>query len=275
MGAPGAANDKGPREQAASSGPVLAQVADMPIPQALAREVFGEGFTLADMHCHLDFSTDMAALARHAQAQGVAAFSNTVTPAGYLAAQATLAGFSNVRVGVGLHPWWVADGRCGADAVEQACELARASQFVGEIGLDFTPRREGTFEAQAVAFERVIEACCSQGAGKVVSIHAVRSATAVLDILERHGATRRNACILHWFSGTSAELARARSLGCHFSVNPAMLAAKRGRAYVRQIPRDRLLLETDLPDEGAPATQAGPAWIDGLKTTARNLTNIL
>lgn len=245
-----------------------------PLPQTLARDVFGDGFVLANMHCHLDFSSDMAALARLAQAHGVAAFSNTVTPEGYLAASEALAGFPNVRTGVGLHPWWVADGRCGAEQVELACELARTSQFVGEVGLDFAPRREGTFETQLDAFERIVDACCAQG-GKVISIHAVRSATAVLNVLERHHATLSNTCILHWFSGSSQELARARELGCHFSVNPNMLATKRGRAYVRQIPPEQLLLETDLPDEGTDVTQAGPAWIAQLERAAQMLGEIL
>ena len=245
-----------------------------PLPQTLARDVFGDGFVLADMHCHLDFSSDMAALARLAQTHGVAAFSNTVTPEGYLAASETLAGFPNVRTGVGLHPWWVADGRCGAEQVELACRLIQETRFVGEVGLDFAPRREGTFETQLDAFERIVDACCAQG-GKVISIHAVRSATAVLDVLERHHATRSNACILHWFSGSSQELARARELGCHFSVNPNMLATKRGRAYVRQIPPNRLLLETDLPDERTDAAQTGPAWIAQLEYAAQMLGKIL
>lgn len=245
-----------------------------PLPQTLAREIFGDSFALADMHCHLDFSSDMAALAQLAQVHSVAAFSNTVTPEGYLAASKALAGFPNVRVGVGLHPWWVADGRCGAEQVELACQLIQETRFVGEVGLDFAPRREGTFETQLAAFERIVDACCAQG-GKVISIHAVRSATAVLDVLERHGATRDNACILHWFSGSSQELARARKLGCHFSVNPHMLATKRGRAYVRQIPLERLLLETDLPEEGEDAAQTGPAWISQLGHAAELLGKIL
>lgn len=245
-----------------------------PFPQTLARDILGNEFVLADMHCHLDFSSDAAALARLAQAHGVAAFSNTVTPEGYLAARDALAGFPNVRTGVGLHPWWVADGRCGAEQVELACQLIQETRFVGEVGLDFAPRREGTFETQLDAFERIVDACCAQN-GKVISIHAVRSATTVLDVLERHRATRSNACILHWFSGSSQELARARELGCHFSVNPNMLVTKRGRAYIRQIPPERLLLETDLPEEGEAAAQAGPSWIAQLKRAAELLGEIL
>ena len=54
-------------------------------------------------------------------------------------------------------------------------------------------------------------------------------------------------CIFHWFTGTSDELARARQRGCHFSINEHMLKTKRGREYARQIPLERLLLETDAP----------------------------
>ena len=53
--------------------------------------------------------------------------------------------------------------------------------------------------------------------------------------------------MLHWFSGTSDELARARRLGCYFSVSEHMLASKRGREYARVVPEERLLLETDAP----------------------------
>ena len=40
---------------------------------------------------------------------------------------------------------------------------------------------------------------------------------------------------------------RAVRSGCMFSVNEMMLNTRRGREYVRQLPSDRLLLETDLP----------------------------
>lgn len=256
---------------------------------------------LFDMHCHLDFLSDDAALGlvREAQACGIHAFSNTVTPEGFERAQALFGACENVRVGVGLHPWWVASGDTGdpllmsdasggttatmskaetgmAPAVEahndvvpgrnehaaesvlsslneldRLASLIRDTSFVGEVGLDFAPRHERTREEQIAAFDAVLDACI--GGGKVISIHAVRSASTVLDMLEAHDTCKSNACILHWFSGTSDELTRAIRLGCFFSINPRMLATKRGRAYVRAIPRERLLLETDMPaNEGVP-----------------------
>jgi TatD DNase family protein len=53
--------------------------------------------------------------------------------------------------------------------------------------------------------------------------------------------------VLHWFSGSQRELARAVDAGCWFSVGPAMLASDKGRSLAAKMPRDRILTETDGP----------------------------
>lgn len=211
------------------------------------------GAALADMHCHLDRMSNAAEVARDALRQGMAILDVTVTPQDALRARELLGGMPNVRVGAGLHPWWVADGSCGREDAALAAELAAESPFIGEVGLDFSRRCEGTFDEQAAALDAVARAAAGGAGPRVISLHAVRSAGAVLDILERHGlvgpagAERGVACVMHWFSGTSGELARARRLGCMFSVSEHMLRSKRGREYARVIERGRLLLETDAP----------------------------
>ena len=82
-----------------------------------------------------------------------------------------------------------------------------------------------------------------------MSIHAVRAADTVLDVLERYDLPQQASCIFHWFSGTSNDLARLRRLGCHMSINERMLATRRGREYARQMPLERLHLETDTPPQ--------------------------
>ena len=262
---------------------------------------------LFDMHCHLDFLPDADALglAREAEAYGIRAFSNTVTPAGFERARALFGACGNVRVGVGLHPWWVAGNEPGglyapgeksaaaaatskdtaprgsmqateaawswSDCLEQLVLFVHQAPFVGEVGLDFAPRHEDTREEQIAVFDAALDACT--GGGKVISIHAVRSVSVVLNMLEAHGTCASNECILHWFSGTSDELTRAIRLGCYFSINPRMFATKRGRAYVRAIPRERLLLETDMPaDEGAP--YSAEEWDRDLRGVLAALTDV-
>jgi TatD DNase family protein len=53
--------------------------------------------------------------------------------------------------------------------------------------------------------------------------------------------------ILHWFTGTQTQLKRAISIGCWFSVSPAMLATKKGKSLIKEIPKERILTETDGP----------------------------
>ncbi len=217
--------------------------------------------TLFDMHCHLGFCNDAAQAASELAACGVGAFSNTVTPAEFVAHKAALSGMPDVRVGVGLHPWWVdedgAGATCGATCgLDELRRLVATNRFVGEVGLDFSPRHVATREAQLQVFETVARTCAEAG-GKVLSIHAVRAVDDVLDALEDAGALAEasgNACVIHWFSGTSDQLTRARRAGCLFSVNPRMLTSKRGRAYAQVVPADHLLLETDEP------ASAGASW---------------
>ena len=208
-----------------------------------------------DLHCHLDFAPNARAVAAEAEPLGIRALSATVTPAGYRTAREALGNMAHLRVGLGLHPWWVADGRCGEDDLARFEQLAPAAPWIGEVGLDFAgARAEGPArDVQLRALARVFEACAGGCAPKLISLHAVRAASQVLDALERHDVPERHACVFHWFSGTSDELTRAVRAGCYFSVNAHMLATKRGRAYARSLPANRLLLETDSPErEGVP-----------------------
>ena len=202
---------------------------------------------LFDMHCHLSAMANADEVALDAARLGISLINMSVSPADARAAE-RLAAHGNVRLARGLHPWWVADGKIGPDEMRHAADECASSRFIGEVGLDFSGARAKSAEAQTGALETIVRACEANAVeGRVVSIHAVRSAEAVLDILEAHGMAGGAACIMHWFSGTSDELVRARELGCYFSVNERMLASRRGREYARQIPLKRLLLETDAP----------------------------
>lgn len=95
-------------------------------------------YQLYDMHAHLGFAPDPCAYAACAAEHGIAFFSTTVTPQEYLQCEPLLASASNVVCGVGLHPWWLEADQSGVDEV---CELIADTPFVGEIGMDASPRR--------------------------------------------------------------------------------------------------------------------------------------
>lgn len=197
-----------------------------------------------DAHVHLDFMANGEEVAAAAQAAGVQLFAGTVTPAGFAAARERFAGFGNVHLGLGLHPWWVES----ADDAGPFLALLPETRFVNEVGLDFGKRHGVTRDAQVAVFTRIAEACAQAG-GKVLSIHSVHAAREALDTLEAAGALETCTCVFHWFTGPSDQLKRAIGAGCLFSVGSRMLATGKGREYAKAIPVAQLLVETDAPPE--------------------------
>lgn len=233
---------------------------------------------LFDAHCHLDLMARPDAVADEATALGMGLFDCGVDPRDFASANKRARSRSNIFAGIGLHPWWLADGRCGAAEINLLCKVAAQERFIGEVGLDFSARCAGSEPLQTQALDRLCDALVQHPlVGRVISIHAVRSAGTVLDVLESHGLLIPNPdspfIIFHWFSGTSDELVRARNAGCFFSVNERMLATKRGRKYARQIPLDRLLLETDAPAEPNTETSA-QSLIKSLARTSMRIASL-
>lgn len=233
---------------------------------------------LFDSHCHLDLLARPDAVADEATALGLGLFDCGVDPRDFVTANKRASSGPNIIAGVGLHPWWIADGRCEAAEVDLLCELASREHFIGEVGLDFSPRFAGTEGIQTQVFERLCQTLSQRPLpDRVLSIHAVRAAGIALDILKSDGllapSPNSPTIIFHWFSGTSDELVRARNAGCYFSVNERMLASKRGREYARQIPLDRLLLETDAPAEPNTETSA-QSLIRSLTRTSERIASL-
>lgn len=231
-----------------------------------------------DTHCHLDLMLGPDAAASESAALGLVLFDCGVDPHDFARAKKRACSRSNIFAGIGLHPWWLADGRCGPAEVNLLCEVADQERYIGEVGLDFSARFAGSEPLQIQTFDRLCDALVQHPlTGRVISIHAVRSAGTVLDVLESHGLLIPNSdspvIIFHWFSGTSDELVRARNAGCYFSVNERMLASKRGREYTRQIPLDRLLLETDAPAEPNTETSA-QSLIRSLTRTSERIASL-
>lgn len=233
---------------------------------------------LFDAHCHLDMMGRPETVASEAAAMGLGCFDCGVDPRDFAAAKKYVSRYPNIIAGVGLHPWWIADGRCGTAEVDLLCELATQERYIGEVGLDFSPRFAGTEGLQTQTFERLCQTLSQHSIPRrALSIHAVRSAETVLDILETNSLFNNSpdspAIIFHWFSGTSDELNRARNVGCYFSINERMLATKRGREYARQIPLDRLLLETDAPTEENEYTTAH-SLVESLTSASESIAEL-
>lgn len=196
---------------------------------------------MIDFHCHIDLFPDPAALIREIDAAGIYVLAVTTTPKSWKHLKVLLKESKRIRSAIGLHPELVASR---AAEVEEVCSIMPETKYVGEIGIDGSPENKSSLALQEEIFQTIIKRAAELG-GKIMSIHSRRAARRVLDALSRH--PNHGIAVLHWFSGSKKELDNAIELNCWFSVGPAMLAGEKGRELVSQMPRNRLLTESDGP----------------------------
>jgi len=201
---------------------------------------------LTDTHAHLDFPQfdgDREEVIERALAAGVRRIINVGADlASSRRAVALAEAHPPIYAAVGVHPH---DAKTLTDeALAELLGLARHPKVVaiGEIGLDFyrdlSPR-----EAQRQAFERQL--ALARELGLPVIVHDRNAHAEVMDVLRRRGLRG----VLHCFSGDLEMARQAIEMGFYISVaGPATFKnAKRLPEIVRQLPLERLLIETDCP----------------------------
>lgn len=196
---------------------------------------------MIDFHAHLDLYPDPHAVVGQCIEEGVHVLSVTTTPSAFAGTAALASGAPRIRTALGLHPQLAGERHGEMPLFEQLLPQVR---YVGEIGLDGGPEFAASWTRQVEVFDAILALCATAG-GRVLSVHSRRAVARVLDALERHPLA--GTPVLHWFAGTSRELARAVELGCWFSVGPAMLAGTKGRALASAMPKGRVLTESDGP----------------------------
>ena len=149
----------------------------------------------------------------------------------------------------GYHPWYVKERP--SDWQKQLLHFLDAvPSAVGEIGLDRwikdpdLPQQEEAFVWQLrTAAERNLP----------VSIHCLQAWGRLLEILQ---AEPRLACgfILHSYGGSRELIGPLADLGGYFSLPGYFAWERKGRQRetFRHVPRERLLIETDAPDQCLP-----------------------
>ncbi len=205
---------------------------------------------LVDSHCHLDFpelATDLDAVIARAHAAGVGVMQTICTRLTKFDQVLAIArGRDGVYCSVGVHPHNVAD----EPAFAAADLVARADQpeviGIGETGLDYyyehSPRTR-----QRTSFGVHIEAARETGLPLIV--HTREADADTIAILEDEMRAAPFSGLIHCFS-TGRELAeKAIELGLYISL-AGIVTFKNSddlRAIARDIPLDRLLVETDAP----------------------------
>jgi TatD DNase family protein len=207
-----------------------------------------------DSHAHIDgteFDADRAEVIQRARDAGVSTILNIGTGdphAGVLERAVELAEkHADVFVAIGVHPH---DARLFDDEAEQRITklITQSTRVIawGEIGLDFhydnSPR-----DVQVNVFRRQLQ--LARDLRLPVIIHTREAEAETIEILKSEWGSCGLPGIMHCFSGSQWLAQQALELGFSISFSGIITfkKAEELRAIAKQVPLDRLLIETDCP----------------------------
>jgi TatD DNase family protein len=205
---------------------------------------------LIDSHCHLDYFSEgeRPDIVARAQAAGVAEMVTIGTTLSQSRAAIAIAEAApEIWACIGIHPH-----HAGEEGPVPAPETIAAMTDhpkvigIGESGLDYfydkAPR-----DVQRANFRAHIRA--AQLAGLPLAIHARDADDDIAALLEEEHAGRKFDFLLHCFSSSRRLAERALALGGSISFSGILTFPKSGalREIAKDIPLDRLLVETDSP----------------------------
>ncbi len=205
---------------------------------------------LVDSHCHLDYYTpeELPGLMQRAAEAGVHEMVTIGTTLAQAAAAIGIAeAHGNVWCTVGVHPHHAAEAPIPHPATLAALTQHPRVIGIGKSGLDYFYDRAAR-EAQQASFRAHIRA--ARLAGLPLAIHARDADDDILNILQEE---RDNGgdfdFLLHCFSSSRRLAKAAVQMGGFVSFSGILTFPKSNelREIARDLPADRLLVETDAP----------------------------
>lgn len=205
---------------------------------------------LIDSHVNLhapQFAPDREAVIARARAAGIALMVNISDKvSGFDAVHEVAMSHPDIWCTIGTHPHEAKENP--NLTAETLCDLAERPKVVGigETGLDFhydlSPR-----EVQARVFRA--HAGAARATGLPLVVHTREADDVTAQVLEEEHAAGPFKLLMHCYTSGPELARRAAALGAWFSVSgiATFKSAEEVRAVIRDMPAERIILETDCP----------------------------
>lgn len=206
---------------------------------------------LVDSHCHLNYkgmAEQQDVLLERARASGVTAMLNISTRASeWDAVTATAHREKDVWASIGIHPH-EADAHADIDTARLVTRAEADDRVIGigETGLDYFYDHSDR-EQQRLSF--IAHIAASRATGLPLIIHTRDAEDDTAAILADEMGKGAFPALIHCFTASAAFAAKVLDMGLYISISGIVTFknAKDLQAVARDIPADRLLVETDAP----------------------------
>ena len=236
---------------------------------------------IIDSHCHIDrvdldaFGGSIESMLDHARNLSVDKFLCVCIDLEHFDDVHTLSkSYPNIYCSVGVHP---TETNCKDPSIEELLEYAESNRVIaiGETGLDYFHVRKDEADWQRDRFRRHIAA--SNQSGKPMIIHMRDSKEDTIEILSREKAEKG---VMHCFAEDLETAEAAIDLGFYISFSGILTfkSAQDLREVAKQIPTERILIETDspyltpVPYRGKPNSPAYTYYVAEKLAEIRNTT---
>ena len=236
---------------------------------------------IVDSHCHIDrvdldaFGGSIESMLDHARNLSVDKFLCVCIDLEHFDDVHTLSkSYPNIYCSVGVHP---TETNCKDPSIEELLEYAKSNRVIaiGETGLDYFHVRKDEADWQRDRFRRHIAA--SNQSGKPMIIHMRDSKEDTIEILSREKAEKG---VMHCFAEDLETAEAAIDLGFYISFSGILTfkSAQDLREVAKQIPTERILIETDspyltpVPYRGKPNSPAYTYYVAEKLAEIRNTT---
>lgn len=194
---------------------------------------------IIDTHCHFDMMPNPEAYISAKEKVGDIVIGMTNLPSHFKMGFPHVKRYKHIRLALGLHPLLASENKNELPLFN--CLLDQTS-YMGEIGLDFSKEGLSTMEDQIYVLRKLLEKL--EGKKKIISVHSRKAEKELFDLLCEYNIPN---VIFHWYSGPIDLIHSIISKGYYFSINEAMTISLNGRNIIENIPRDRILTESDAP----------------------------
>lgn len=194
---------------------------------------------LIDTHFHLELCKDYSEIIKKTEIEQIYTIAVTTIPSAFKKSAVLTTNCKYIRTALGFHPELVSSR---ASEIKIFEDLVRETRYIGEVGLDFSKKIDEDIKIQERVFEDILSLCANKD--KIFSVHSRQAADRTVDLI---GAAYPGKIIMHWFSGPLKSLSKAISSGFYFSINHSMGSSDKGTRIIKEIPPNKILLESDGP----------------------------